>query len=147
MSIELCTYEVGVEDHKLATFRGVLVAAAMRCTNFQRYETRRGALDIGVGGSRVVEPTESSALLSHCQERRHISPGSLSVVFESFIKRRRSETARCSSVWIKSRVLVREPLGLKIGRDGKQDPRASSRRARGGGVPELEGSNSLLCVE
>lgn len=99
MSIELRAEGVSVKNHKNATFRDMLVAAAIRCTNFWRYEACREGLDIEVCGSRIVEPIKSSAFLAHLQGCRYILhvPSSLSIVSEPFVKRRRSETARCSS--------------------------------------------------
>lgn len=98
MSIELWVEGMNIEDHKLATFRDALAAAAIRCTNFQQYETCREGSDLKLCASRVVYPIESLAHLDNRQGCRYILPGSFSFALsESFVKRRHSETASCSS--------------------------------------------------
>lgn len=88
---------LNIEDHKLATFRDALAAAAIRCTNSQQYETCREGSDLRVCASRIVNPIESLAHLDHRQGYRYILPGSLSFALsESFVKGRHTETASCS---------------------------------------------------
>jgi hypothetical protein len=54
ISIELYAEVVNVENHKISAFRDALVAAAIGCTNFQRYEICREGADLRVCGGRIV---------------------------------------------------------------------------------------------
>lgn len=113
ISMELYTEGVNIENHKTAAFRDALAAAAIRCTNFQRYETCPGGAGLRVCGSRIVQSIESLALLAHHQGCCYVLPGSLlSALSESCVRWQRSETASCSNAWIKWRIFVREPLGV-----------------------------------
>lgn len=54
ISIELYIEVVNIENHKISAFRDALIAAAIRCTNFQWYEICREGADLRVCGGRIV---------------------------------------------------------------------------------------------